>query len=109
MKALKRYTCLEDCYLVVAVFLVVNEFARCYFDDIISESARHLLHVFTFSNHSGIEINPSGFIGSQLGVGSYLHGRYIRTKGRTSTGSEEHDMASARSERGRSYEVITWC
>ena len=74
---LQRNAVLEDCYLMIAVLLVVSLTTTCYIYDVVGKTAARFLHIFAFGNHTRIEIYPSRFVVVQRRVGTDFHGRYV--------------------------------
>ena len=105
---LQCYSILENGDFAVAVLLIAGFLAIGYGDNLIDKLTYKILHLSTLYQFTSIEVNPVCLVLCQIAVGRNLHGWYEGAEWRSTTGGEEYELATCRSQCCGCYEVIAW-
>ena len=93
-KMLQCYSILENGNFTIAVALVASLLATGYGNNLINKLLYQLLHVGAFYQGACVEVNPVWLVLGQIAVGRNLHGWNEGAEWGTTTGGEEHELAT---------------
>ena len=95
---LQCYSILENGDFAVAVLLIAGFLAIGYGDNLIDKLTYKILHLSTLYQFTSIEVNSVWLVLCQIAVGRNLHGWYEGAEWRSTTGGEEYELATCRSQ-----------
>ena len=82
-------------------------FTACYGNYVLDKTFGNNVHRFSIYQRTGIEIDPTGLMGSQITVGRNFHRGNISSERCSASGRKQHHLTTARSQSRSSDKVVT--